>query len=165
MKRSRAEEEALKLLYPGPGDRRAELYQNAEPPLQQELDWIQSWWDRYSRHTILSFYELGKRLKAVRDEVEKRAGGRYGVHAIETIEEYFGWDEGYIRRALALAEAFTDEEIKEYAGQRTEDGEPVSVGHLLILARVAGREQRRELLARTVAEGWRREDLNDTKLR
>jgi hypothetical protein len=40
MKRSRADEEALKMHYPQPNDRRAELYQNAEPPLQAELDWI-----------------------------------------------------------------------------------------------------------------------------
>jgi hypothetical protein len=124
-------------------------------------DWIQSWWERTSRHTLLSFYDLGKRLKAIRDDTYKRAGRRYGVHGIETIEEYFGWDEGYIRRALSIADAFTEDEIKEYAGQHTADGEPVSVRHLLILSRVDDKALRRDLLARTVAEGWRSWELDE----
>ena len=49
MKRSRAEEEALKALYPQPDDRRRELYQNEEPALREKLDWIQAWWEEEAR--------------------------------------------------------------------------------------------------------------------
>jgi hypothetical protein len=38
MTRSRADEEALKMLYPHPDDRRAELCQNAGPLLREKLD-------------------------------------------------------------------------------------------------------------------------------
>jgi hypothetical protein len=63
MKRSRTGELAFRPNHPQPGDRRAELYQNAAPPLQKEPEWIRAWWDRHSRHTILRFYELGKMVR------------------------------------------------------------------------------------------------------
>lgn len=160
-KRSRAEEEALKMLYPEPNDRRAELRQNAEPALQEELDRIQSWLEENSRRSISSFYELGKRLQMIRNEAHKRTGGRYGAYAIEIIEEYFGWSEGYIRNALETADSFTEDEIQEYSSMQTADGEPVSVRHLLILSRVKDRKKRQDLIAQTTAAGWRSWELGE----
>ena len=159
MKRSRAEEEALKALYPQPDDRRRELYQNAEPALREKLDWIQAWWEREYRHHALSLYELGRQCKVVYDDVSKRRGRRYGAEAVDVIEEYFQLDEGLIYRALRLANAFSEQEIQEATSHPKADGEPVSTRDLLILARVEDRALRKELLAQAIAKAWRAADL------
>jgi hypothetical protein len=161
MKRTRAEQEALKILYPNPGDKREELYLNAKPALQKKLAWIQGWWERHYRHDVLSLYDLGRECKEVYDDVQHRGGRRYGSGAVTVIKEYFQLDDGLIYRGLRLANTYFEEEIKEATAHPKADGEPVSTHDLLILARVKDPALRKNLLDQAVGQGWRSWDLDE----
>jgi hypothetical protein len=93
--------------------------------------------------------------------VNKRRGRRYGAEAVDVIEEYFGFSEGLVYRALRLANTFSEQEMQEATSRPKADGEPVSVRDLLLLARVEDRALRRELLAQALAQGWRAAELGE----
>jgi hypothetical protein len=162
MNRSRADEAALKALYPQPGDRRAELYQNAGQALREKLDRMQSLLEGLHQHYARALYELGRQVKEISDDVERRHGRKYGAGAMDVIQEYFGFDDdGMIYRASRLARTFSEQEIQEATARPKENGEPVSVRDLLVLARVKDPALRQNLLAQAIAQGWSSGELGD----
>lgn len=165
MQRNRRDEEAYKMNYPQPGDRRAELYHSADQALREKLDGIQAWLEREYRHHALALYELGRQCQEVYDDVSERQGRRYGAGAVDVIEAYFNLQAGLIYRALRLANAYSEQEIREATAHPKQNGEPVSVQDLLVLARVEDPALRQGLLAQALAQGWRSDELADAVVR
>ena len=140
-------------------EKRASIYQNANPALRKQLDKIQEWFDVDARHSIKVRWELALQIKAIYDDVTEHRGNRYGVHAIDQIRAFFGWDGGVIYSALRIAKQFTQEEIDDLCGKKMPNGQPLSYSHLNSLMGIQDRDKRKELIDKAVEENWTSNDL------
>jgi len=138
---------------------RARIMQDANPAFRKALEEIQDWHDREARHSILARWDLAQLVKVVFDDVMENRGSKYGVHAIENVCSFFGWDEGVTRNALKLVQQFTKEEIDELCNTQMTNPPPISYSHLLCLMAIPDRGQRKQLIDKAVAENWTSKQL------
>jgi hypothetical protein len=139
-------------------EKRARILQDATPALRAELDWFQDWFDKEFRHSLLSRRELGNRYKKIYDDTTT-GRNTYGVHAVEQISEYFGWDDGVIYNSMKFARLFTEEEVRHLTELRMPDGRLLSFTHIVQVLSIADRAKRKELIDQAVAEGWTSKQL------
>ena len=134
-------------------ENRQRIRRDTTPAFREKLDKCQKWFDREARRSIKARWELGLEIKAVYDDVTDHRGSHYGVHAMEEIGDYFGWDDGVVYASLRLAQQFTEEEIDEICAMKTPGGQPVFYSHLMSIINFE-REKRRQLINQAVAESW-----------
>jgi hypothetical protein len=138
---------------------RERIYLAANPALRKELDWFQNWFDRGFRDSIKTRWELAQRIKANYDDVIGNRGRRYGLHAVEMIRKYFGWDEGTIFSSIRLASLFDQEEIDVLCELRMPDGQPLSFTYMHPLSAIP-RAKRKKMIQKAVAENWTSRDFD-----
>lgn len=114
-------------------DRRSEIRSEASEALLQVLDEIQEWFDGCATNSIMSHWQLGDKVNRVYEEVLARRGGRYGVHAIEDICQYFAWGSGMIHKSMNLAKAYSQSEIEALCAIRMKDGQALFYSHVCAL--------------------------------
>ena len=114
---------------------------------------MQDWFDREARYSIKARWDLGVMIKDIHDDVTQHRGNRYGVHAVEQIAQYFGWDQTVIYNSLKLAQQYTEDEIDELCERRMPDGQLLSYSHLMSVITLP-REERKKLIDKAVAESW-----------
>ncbi|MBY0228879.1 MAG: hypothetical protein K2W96_06355, partial [Gemmataceae bacterium] len=113
--------------------------------------------DRCERAGILGRWRLGELALRLEDPMERREA-RYGPDAAGRLKRFFPTGRGAIRRALELAEAFSQERIEELARVRLANGRRLTVTHMEALLAHA-EEDRGRALADCVAESLSAEDL------
>jgi hypothetical protein len=135
-------------------EKRERIYREAPAALQKKIDWLQKWFDKEARDSIKRHYELGQAFKEIHDDATKYQGKTYGIHAVDQIKDYFGWDEGVIYNCMRMVQNFTKEEIDELCAMRMPNGQRLYYSHLLTFLMVADKVKRRQLIERAVAENW-----------
>jgi hypothetical protein len=130
------------------------ILSESPPALREKIDWIRTTVEDEWRRSIVGRYQIAVAIKEVYDDVADNNGSVYGARAVEAIKKALGWDDGVIYQALRVAGAFTPEQIEDMARMRTPGGRPLSLSHVVALAGVEDEGRRRNLLDRTVQEGW-----------
>ena len=101
------------------------------------------------RDEVATRYRIGVRVCVV-----KRAPDRFGKHGVEWLASQLGLGRGTLYRYAAVAENWTDAELRALATRLTPQGEPLSWSHMVALTRVLGRGSRRRLASTCISAGW-----------
>jgi hypothetical protein len=139
-------------------EHRGQIWQNANGAFREKLSQMQNWFDREARASIKARWELGNLIKEIEDDCVNHQGRRYGIHAIEEISRFFGWDKTVIYNSLRLAKEYAEEEIDELCERRLPDGQLLSYSHLMSVITLR-REERKKLIDRAVEESWTSDQL------
>jgi len=135
-------------------EQRRKILDSMTPACRAKLDYFENWLRMEVKHVLQSRYELGLvALELVEDE-KKNGGKLYGKNAIGRIGKVLRWDDGLIRLALRFVRAFSREQVEQLCTLVLPNGDPLTWSHVRCLLGVKEREQRKELLERTVQEGW-----------
>jgi hypothetical protein len=146
-------------------EKREALLRALSPEGRRRVEWVGEWFSNADRSALQQRYELGVEVKGLYGEMATEASGRYGLRFIAGLCETFAWDRGVVYGALAVAEAFTPEQIAALTERPMANGRLVPFGHLVALAKVPARKTRESLLDRAITHGWTREDLQDAILK
>jgi hypothetical protein len=133
---------------------RKRILEKMNPACREKLAHFENWLRKEVDHTLRRRYELGLMAKELYEDEKKNGGKLYGRNAIGRICEILCWDDGLIRLALRFVQSFTPEDLERLCGLVLPGGEPLTWSHVRALLVVPNVSQRKELLERTVAEGW-----------
>jgi hypothetical protein len=124
------------------------------PALREKAKEVREWLEAETHHSLLSRYRLGLILRDVEEDEQSHGGERYGEDAVNRLRALLPWEDGIIRIALRFVRAYSQEEAERLAQLRTRNGQPLAWSHVRCLVQVDDRQEREELLDRTVAENW-----------
>lgn len=133
---------------------REKILQAMTPACRQKLTYFETWLRREVDHTLRSRYELGLQVRDLYEDERANGGKVYGRNAIGRICKILRWDDGVIRLALRFVQTFTPEGLERLCQLLLPGGEPLTWSHVRALLTLDNATRRRELLERTVAEGW-----------
>jgi hypothetical protein len=133
---------------------REKILQSMTPACRKKLKYIETWFRTEVDHTIRSRYELGLQVKELYEDEKKNSGKLYGKNAIGRICTILCWDDGLIRMALRFVQKYSQDDLEHLCSMQLQNGEPLTWSHVRCLIAVDDSGRRKELLDKTVAEGW-----------
>ena len=133
---------------------RTEIHQAMTPACREKLQYFETWLRKEVNHTLRSRYELGLHVHELYEDEKKNKGKLYGKNAIGRICKLLSWDDGIIRLALRFVQRYTPDDLERICTIVMPDGEPLTWSHVRALIPIDDNARRKELLERTVAEGW-----------
>jgi hypothetical protein len=132
---------------------RQKILEKMTPACLEKLRYIETWFHKEIKHTLRSRYELGLQVQELYED-DKKGGKLYGRNAIGRICKILHWDEGLIRHTLRFVQTYSPEELEQLCERILPTGAPLTWSHVRVLLSAQNRNQRQELLASTITEGW-----------
>jgi hypothetical protein len=133
---------------------REDILKKMTPAFREKLNYFENWLRKEVDHTLRSRYELGLVAKELYEDEKKNGCKLYGSNAIGRICKILCWDDGLIRLALRFVQAYSPADLERLCGIVLPSGEPLTWSHVRALVALPSAAQRKELLERTMAEGW-----------
>jgi hypothetical protein len=135
---------------------RREVYDDMTPELKKMAHEIRSMLARETESSLLIHFDIGV---MIRQAVEEE--GAYGVKAVEQLAAFFGRDPSWLYAHRDVARVFDRKQIEELAQREMANGGHLESGHVLMLSRVKGREDRKEMMKLTFAQSLSIRQLGD----
>jgi hypothetical protein len=133
---------------------RENILKKMTPAFREKLNYFEDWLRKEVDHTLRSRYELGLMAKELYEDEKNNGGKLYGRNAMGRICKILCWDDGLIRLALRFVQAYSPADLERLCGIVLPSGEPLTWSHVRALVALPSAAQRKELLEKTIVEGW-----------
>lgn len=107
---------------------------------------------------VLCRYRVGQHIsKVLKQSATNEA--TFGVYAIEQIADFIGENPTTLHNLKQVAEAFSEEFIKEWSSRPNSKGKCLTISHFVHAAMPKSAKERETMLARAIANGWSSREL------
>jgi len=135
---------------------RKTIYQRLSEPARQVLQDIEAKLRQGVQNVILTHYDIGARIDCVVSNPDE-----YGAQAIKDIAEYLNLEGGptLLYSLRNFSRTFSREFVHEHSSRVMANGKYLTLTHWLKLAQVSGFAKQKQLLNKTIENGWSANDL------
>lgn len=123
--------------------------------LDAKLQEIRSELEKWNRGDVKGRRGIGQHIASIKNNARK-----YGLKAVETIAQQIGVSDSWLYDCATVAEAWTAEQIETILRRKDEQRkQPLSWTHLVLLAEVDDKKERRSWVDGTLQNGWTVKEL------